>query len=125
MNKKFLSAILLVVLLLGGCVPSADIQRTRLCFTTQHHEKIIPNITIYVKLNTEEFPGYEPLDQFDLELVSDENGRVCWNDFPLGHHWFLGTGYDEEIRELVLGNIDLRFDLRNLQVDTILYVGEE
>ena len=60
-----------------------------------------------------------------MQLTSDANGRVCFNDIPLGNHWFVGIGYDEEIREQVIGNIDIRFDLSNLQVDQILYVGEE
>lgn len=96
-----------------------------MCFTTQHHDLVIPNITIYVKYATTEFPGYEPLDQFNKVLVSDENGRVCMSDFPLGNHWFIAVGYDELIREQVIGNIMIRFDFRQLQADTVLYVGEE
>ena len=118
-------AILLTMIFFWGCYPGEDALRTELCFTTQHHELIIPNINIYVKFNTTTFPGYDPDASFDRTLVSDANGRVCMKDFPLGEHWFVGIGYDEIIREQVIGQMRLRFDLTQLKVDTILYVGEE
>ncbi len=99
--------------------------RTQACFTTQHHSKIIPNITVYVRLNTLDFPGYDNLDEFHLMATSNGQGRVCFDDMPLGDHWFVAIGCDEEIREQVIGNIDIRFDRSNLKVDQILYVGEE
>ena len=84
-------------LVLISCSSIGSSPRTQACFTTQHHEKIIPNIEVYVKFNTTEFPGYVDLDQFHMQLTSDANGRVCFNDIPLGNHWFVGIGYDEEI----------------------------
>ena len=107
------------------CSSSSNGLRTEACFTTQHHDKIIPNITVYVKFDAVDFPGYDDLESFNLRQTSDAQGRVCFRDFPLGDHWFVAIGYDEEIREQVIGNIDIRFDLSNLKVDQILYVGEE
>lgn len=115
----------LVIFLCSGCTKNNLDRRSHICFTTQHHDLIIPNITIYVKYGATEYPGYEPLDQFHKVLTSDENGRVCMQDIPLGSHWFMAIGYDELIREQVIGNIPLRFDLNHLQIDTVLYVGEE
>ncbi len=122
---KVFAGILLSCLLLWGCSASSSDLRTEACFTTQHHEKIIPSIDVFVKFFAEEFPGYLSEDDYDLKLTSDANGRVCFRDFPLGNHWFVGIGFDEEIREIVIGNNDYRFDLSNLKVDDILYVGEE
>lgn len=118
---RYLTIAILLTLL--GC--SGNDLRTRVCFTTHHHEKVIPNITIWVKFNSETFPGWDPPYNFDTSIESDENGRVCMNDFPLGHHWFVGFGYDPEIGQQVIGSWDYEFNLRNLEVDTILYVGEE
>ncbi len=120
---------LLVFWLLGAlmvaCTGVKNEMRTEACFTTQHHSKIIPNIDVYVKFNTIDFPGYDDFDSFNLMQTSDNQGRVCFRDIPLGNHWFVAIGYDEEIREQVIGNIDIRFDLTHLKVDQILYVGEE
>jgi hypothetical protein len=112
------------MLSLLACNKSNEL-RTSICFTTQHHDEVIPNISIFVKYSTQDFPGYDPPEQFDDVIISDAQGKVCLNDFPLGHHWFVAIGYDELIREQVIGNMDLTFDLRNLKVDTIMYVGEE
>jgi hypothetical protein len=110
---------------LTDCTRADPNLRTEACFTTQHHEKVIPNIDVYVKFQTTAFPGYDHFEQFNIMKTSDANGRVCFRDLPLGDHWFVAIGYDEGIREQVIGSIDLRFDLKNLKVDQILYVGEE
>ena len=124
-RTKFLLLITCLLSLGSSCSKGGNERRTQVCFTTQHHDVVIPNITIYVKYRTTEFPGYEPLEQFNKVLVSDENGRVCMSDFPLGDHWFMAIGYDELIREQVIGNLMIRFDFSQLQADTVLYVGEE
>ena len=117
---------LMLIFLLAGlsCSKSADL-RTSVCFTTKHHDKVISDITIYIKFNSEEFPGFDPQHNFDTFITSDNLGKVCMQDFPLGNHWFIGFGYDTEIGQQVYGALDIEFNLRNLRVDTILYVGEE
>lgn len=111
--------------ILGCSVIGEDNPRTSLSLTVQHHERPISGIEVYVKFFATEFPGYEIEDMADTTLVADGDGQVKLGDFPLGNHWFVGIGYDEVIRELVIGNLDLRFDLTNLKYDTILYVSEE
>ncbi len=123
--NKFAGFSLLLLLTFSLACNKGEALRTHLCFTTQHHEKVIPDITIYIRYNSDVFPGFDPPKNFDTFVVSDSKGRVCIQDFPLGNHWFVGFGYDPEIREQVYGAMDIRFDLRNLKVDTVLYVGEE
>ena len=128
MKLKYLISYLLALNLgvtFMSCNQADPNLRTQACFTTQHHNQIIPNIAVYVKFDAIDFPGYDNFNQFNLMQTSDRNGRVCFNDIPLGNHWFVAIGYDEEIREQVIGNIDIRFDLSNLRIDQILYVGEE
>ena len=124
-NRLLYFPLFAIGLLSLNCNQADNQIRTQACFTTQHHSKVIPNITVYVKLNTLDFPGYDNLEQFHLRADSDAQGRVCFNDIPLGDHWFVAIGFDEKIREQVIGNIDIRFDRSNLKVDQILYVGEE
>ncbi len=125
LKQVFTQYAILGLLTVVGCTKTGADRTTSVCFTTQHHDLIIPNITIYVKYATQDFPGFEPIEQFNQVLVSDASGRVCMSNFPLGNHWFVAMGYDELIREQVIGTMNIRFDLAQLQVDTILYVGEE
>ncbi|MDH3651743.1 MAG: hypothetical protein OEQ53_18810 [Saprospiraceae bacterium] len=99
--------------------------RTSLTITVQHHDRVISGIDVHVKFFATEFPGYDNWEQFDAIQRSDNQGQVRFADFPLGNHWFIGIGYDELIREQVIGNIDLRFDLANLSQDVVMYVSEE
>ncbi len=124
---KFILPLVTVFLLpiIGCSLVGEDNPRTSLSITVRHHDRPIPGTEVYVKFFATEFPGYELEDVADTTLVADADGQVKLNDFPLGNHWFVGIGYDEAIRELVIGNLDLRFDLTNLQHDTILYVSEE
>lgn len=98
---------------------------TKACFTTQHHEEIIGDITVSVKFDATEFPGYDPSGDFDRQQVSDSQGNVCFKNIPFGTHWFVAIGYDEKIREQVIGQMLITFNFSTTQVDTILYVGEE
>jgi len=70
-------------------------------------------------------PTAADLDKFDAAFTTDENGRGQLDAIPLGNHWFVGLGYDEAIREQVVGHMPLRFDLSQLKQDTTMYVGEE
>ena len=112
--------------LLPGCSDTFGLkQSTTIDFITQHHNEIIPNIHIYVKYFTTDFPGFDDMENFDTVIVSNSSGRASLRNFPLGNHWFVGVGFDEKIKEQVYGGLDVTFNLRNLMVDTILYVGEE
>ena len=125
-NRSFLFFSLLLCLVIQSCDKTLGArQTTSIDFVTQHHSEIIPNIEIYVKYFTEDFPGFEDLETYDTMIVSNAAGRASFKNFPLGHHWFVGFGFDEKIQEQVYGALDITFNLRNLQVDTILYVGEE
>jgi len=125
MVKRGIWLLGLVTLCFFGCDKVGGGETTKVCFLTKHHEEVIPNITIYVKYRADDFPGYDPDLRFDAVWESDSQGRICMERLPLGHHWFVAIGYDEKIREQVIGSVDLLFDLRNLQYDQILYVGEE
>jgi hypothetical protein len=116
----------LTVYFISGCEDTfGPKQTTTIDLVTQHHDEIIPNIDIYVKYFTTDFPGFDNLETFDTILISNAAGRATLRNFPLGQHWFVGIGFDEKIKEQVYGAMDITFNLRNLTVDTILYVGEE
>jgi len=100
---------------------------TEACINTQHHEKKIGNIDVYIKYDVENdtFPGWENFEAYDLTFATAENGTACERDLKFGTHWFMGRGYDPIIQEWVKGRIKLEISQDRPIIDTILYVGEE
>ena len=97
---------------------------TKVCFKTQHHERAVSPIDVYIQYGATGFPGYENLSVFDTMIVTDEFGDVCFPSVPLGKHYVVGIGYDDLLQEPVRGS--LPFEITNLRVpwDTILYISE-
>ena len=99
----------------------------RTCVTTQHHEKIIGNIDVYVKYDADDFnfPGWVDLAEYDTVFTTDAVGKGCIDNLPIGKHWVVGLGEDESIGQRVKGRIFANISFERPEIDTILYVGEE
>jgi hypothetical protein len=118
-------------LLLWGCYrqqPDEIPLPTRLCVKTQHHHQPIPGATVYVKYNTEAFPGYDrPASYFDAQFKTGANARGCLEPLPEGTHWIVAFGYDSlYFPHDVFGSMKVHISLKDQpKVDTLLYVSEE
>lgn len=97
------------------------------CVTTQHHELIIGEIDIYVKYDATDFnfPGWEDLAEYDTVFTTNAAGRGCINNLPIGKHWLVGLGFDNQINQTIKGRVFVDISFENPEVDMILYVGEE
>ncbi len=84
MVRKEIWMLCLITLGFLGCDKVGRGGTTEVCFVTQHHEEIIPNIKIYVKYRTDEFPGYDSDLSFDAIWESDSRGQICVQGLPLG-----------------------------------------
>ena len=100
--------------------PPAEID---VCVTVQHHEVIFPNSSVYIKYNTDFFPGYQDLTVFDDEIKTNDEGRGCFLDIPEGRHWLICKGYDEAKDEQVKGSIRVEMVGLRYYLDTIIYVS--
>ncbi len=122
--------ILLIFLLIAhmSCKKSAPegpvFLGTRVCLNTQHHERSLPGVEVYIKYGAVEFPGYENLSVYDTMLVSDQFGEVCFPVVPLGEHWFIGYGHDDLLDEPVRGSLPIEIISLHHPRDTVLYVSE-
>jgi hypothetical protein len=97
---------------------------TRATFKTQHHERALPYIKVYVQYGATAFPGYDDLSVFDTMIVSNEFGDAIFERMPLGKSWVIGIGQDEYLQEPVRGSS--AFEIKDLSMpwDTTLYVSE-
>ena len=100
---------------------------TKICVRTQHHNQPIPNATIYVKFNTDSFPGYDrPPSYFDATFKTGPDSRGCIAPVPEGRHWLVAFGYDSlHFPNFVYGSMRTEILLSGRpELDTILYISE-
>lgn len=100
---------------------------TRVQVQTLHHELIIPECEVYVKYHADrtEFPGFFNFEGFDTLFYTDDFGRGKIENIPLGTHWLMGRGYDDDLGDNVKGVLKVEVSFAQSSIDTILYVGEE
>lgn len=94
---------------------------------TVHHELIIPECEVYIKYHADrtEFPGFFNFEGFDTLFYTNDFGRGSIENIPLGTHWLMARGYDDELGDNVKGVLKVEVSFAQPAIDTILYVGEE
>ena len=127
---QFSFAVLVVTFLLSTSACEKDNGPTtvsigaELCLVTQHHERGLPDITVYLKYNATEFPGYDDLSVFDDSIVSNEFAEACFPKVPQGKHWCVAYGTDSLLNEPVRGSVPFEMLDYLEDRDTVLYVSE-
>lgn len=99
---------------------------TQICVKTQHHNVLVRECNVFVKFNTDTFPGYDhPAEFFDTVFVTGADARGCLLQVPEGHHWLVAFGVDDSHYPLpVFGSLPVRVSFEKPTVDTLLYVSE-
>lgn len=102
---------------------------SQICVDIKHHEALMPNTKVYLKYNDTVFPGYDldKLDIFDAVFQVDENGNGCLKNLPLGNHWMVAHGRDENWGPEgapIRGSIRINLDINRFQIDSTIYVQE-
>ncbi len=121
---KLLPLTMFLFLMVSSCVKKEPVPQSKICFTTYHHERIIPHTKIHVKYHAERFPGYDDRSVYDTHFDTDDNGQVCVIGTPIGIHWFAGFGTDSLLQEEVFGSRRINVSWAGYQLDTIIYVSE-
>jgi hypothetical protein len=117
-----------VLILWASCRPE-PVNTTQVCLEIKHHEALQPNTFVYFKYNDTVFPGYDldRLDIFDASFQVDENGYGCFKGLPLGDHWLVAHGRDENWGPdgaPIRGSIRIRLDVNRIGLDSTIYVQE-
>lgn len=120
----------LSVLLFSACVKTDLDSRTlipsntRLCLTMKHHADIVEDTEVYLKLNSDEFPGYSGF-AYDTLLVEGPNaGKICIDGLVYGNYWAMAKGFDTDWGEDVQGAIFFELTQFSANLDTVLVVNE-
>jgi hypothetical protein len=128
--KKYTLLIFSILMVQMACRPALPEEiplPTKICVRTQHHTWIIPDATVYLKYNTDSFPGYDkPPSFFDASFKTGADARGCIEPVPEGRHWLIAFGYDSlYFPHEVYGSMQVNISLSEQPVlDTIFYISE-
>ena len=125
---RLIFTLLISIIAFSSC-QKEPLNRPQVCLSVQHHEALIPNTTVYFKFNDSVFPGYDlnKLDIFDANFQVGTDGKGCFEGLPLGIHWLVAHGRDEEWGDegqRVRGSIRINLTATSFQLDTTIYVQE-
>ena len=104
----------------GTLIPS----NTRLCLTMKHHEDVVEDTEVYLKLNSDEFPGYSGFAYDTLITEAPNDGQVCIEGLVFGDYWAMAKGFDMDWGDDVQGAIFFKLTQFDPNLDTILVVNE-
>lgn len=93
MNKKiiFLSTLLLFVLLFS-CKKNQLGGKSTISGKVAHHNKAIPDATVFIKFNATEFPGPDTT-LYDDKVKADSEGNYTFKCYK-GKYYLYGVGLD-------------------------------
>ncbi len=100
---------------------------TKICLLTSHHGQPIPRAKVWIKYNTDTFPGYQqPPSFFDASFETGADAHGCIAPVPEGQHWLIAFGYDSlHYPNYVYGSMLVQVSVAYKPViDTIMYVSE-
>lgn len=134
MNQRCFLLLMAIISLfgiqMGACTPKEEEfipLPTSICIRAMHHDVPLPDVNLFFKYNTNDFPGYDqPATYYDTLIVTDAQGRGCISPVPPGKHWLVALGASEHGIPLpVFGRMPIVIDLdRKPVVDTLLYMYE-
>jgi hypothetical protein len=88
-----------------------------------HHGKAIPNCVVYLKFNTQDFPGESP-SNYDANVTADANGEYTFPKLYKGDYYLYGIGFDNSINQVVRGGVPVKVK-RNKQTTQDVPVTED
>lgn len=122
-----ISAILLTGLLFSSCSKEGLGGEATIAAFPKHHDKPIPNTTIYIKYGAKDFPGTDVSVYDDAkiaEAVTGEDPHAHFENLKKGDYYFYGVGFDSSINQIVTGGIPVEIKEKAGETDIIVPVTE-
>ena len=94
----------------------------------KHHDLSIPGCIIYIKYDTEEFPGEDVSVYDDMEAAEEHTGQdphVHFENLKKGKYYLYGIGFDSSINAVVKGGIPFPINDKNGEFEVIIPVTED
>jgi hypothetical protein len=95
----------------------------QISYMVKHHDMHIPNATVYIKFNADEFPG-DNISEYDLSDQSDSEGHGHFESLKKGKYYLYAVGYDSSVAQPVVGGVAIKIAKKDETVETTVPVTE-
>lgn len=109
--KKYILLLFLASLGLVACKKDGTGGNNSITALPKHHNRSIPNSTVYIKYGAKEFPGENVADYDDSKIAKLEPGMDAHAHFDgllKGDYYIYAIGYDSAVKEMVKGGIAVK-----------------
>jgi hypothetical protein len=86
--------------------------------TVAHHGKPIPNCAVYLKFNTQDFPG-DNLSLYDASVTADSDGQFTFPKLYKGEYYLYGIGMDTGINQVVRGGVPVKVKRNKVTIQDV------
>ncbi len=112
------------VLTITSCGPEGGIGGdSSIVFTAKHHDDLIPFCKVFIKYDTQSFPGVDTTAYDDM-ITTDNSAAGSFTDLKKGNYYLYGVGYDSAIAEPMYGGIPVSIKKSGEVVTTSVPVTE-
>lgn len=120
-----LKSVLLIAVIFSSvnfysCTKAGTGGKVELVVTPKHHSAGVPNAMVYIKYNTQDFPG-EDVSKYDdsgrVVLVSGSSPNFHFKNIRKGNYYIYSVGYDSTIFEMVMGGVPEKVTVKSGEVD--------
>ncbi|MBK9733041.1 MAG: hypothetical protein IPO83_17450 [Chitinophagaceae bacterium] len=121
------SAILIAAVTFYSCTKAGLGGEATIAAFPKHHEKPIPNTTLYIKYDAKDFPGTDVSVYDDAKIAIAEMGEdphVHFENLQKGNYYIYGVGFDSAINQIVTGGIPVEIKEKAGETDIIVPVTE-
>ncbi|MEI7802738.1 MAG: hypothetical protein WCI97_08860 [Bacteroidota bacterium] len=122
MNLKSVSCIAIILLGVNfiSCTKAGTGGKVELVVTPKHHSMGVPDAMVYIKYNTQDFPG-EDVSKYDdsgrVVLISGSSPNIHFKNIRKGNYFIYSVGYDSTIFEMVMGGVPEKVTVKSGEVD--------
>jgi hypothetical protein len=85
--------------------------------TVHHHAWGVPYMPVYLKKNTNQFPGHDTA-RYEIKGSTDNDGSVTFNGLHPGDYYLYASGYDLVWGDTVIGYKPVSLTFGNLANNT-------
>lgn len=90
----------------------------QLQLTTHHHNIPVKGLRVYIKNDTEQFPGKD-VSKYDSYVITDAEGKAQFNELFPGNHYLYAYGWDAYVADSVWGYKEAILNTATVKNNTI------